>query len=105
MSAGDAAQVAQVLVLADLFGIHTHGVQRIPQYLGRVDAGGLDLHAQGVAEVVAPAIALVDGANGLGPLVGARALEAAMAPAPPPGAGVALAPRRNPFGPSKPYLF
>ena len=56
VSVGDAAQVAQVLVLADLFGIHTHGVQRIPQYLGRAHAGGLDLHAKVVSEVVAPAI-------------------------------------------------
>jgi LDH2 family malate/lactate/ureidoglycolate dehydrogenase len=105
ISAGDAAQVAQVLVLADLFGIHTHGVQRIPQYLGRADAGGLDLHAKVVSEVVAPAIALVDGANGLGPLVGARALEAAMAAARRTGVGVAFARGSNHFGPIMPYLF
>ena len=40
MSAEDARPVARVLVLADLFGLRTHGVSRVAQYLGRVRVGG-----------------------------------------------------------------
>lgn len=105
MIAEDAGQVAHVLVLADLFGIHTHGVQRIPQYLGRAVGGGLDLHAEIVTNAVAPAIALVDGDNGLGPLVGVRALDAALAGARETGVGAAFARGSNHFGPIMPYLF
>ncbi|MFG1710826.1 Ldh family oxidoreductase [Nonomuraea sp. M3C6] len=100
-----AGQAAQVLVLADLFGIRTHGVQRIPQYLERARLGGIDLAAEVTTQAVTPALARVDGANGIGPLVGARALQAAMAGARATGIGAAFARHSNHFGPVMPYLF
>ena len=56
-------------------------------------------------EKVAPAVARVDGANGLGPLVGMRALEAAMDLARDCGVGMAFARASNHFGPISPYGF
>lgn len=102
---GDAAEIAQVLVLADLFGIRTHGVQRIPQYVDRARLGGLDPAATVTVERVAPALARVDGANGIGPLVGVRALAAAAEGARQSGVGAAFARHSNHFGPVMPYLF
>lgn len=103
--AGDAEEITRVLVLADLFGIHTHGVQRIPQYLDRARIGGLNPAAEVTVERVAPALARVDGANGIGPLVGVRALEAAVQGARQTGIGAAFARHSNHFGPVMPYLF
>ncbi|MFD4253417.1 Ldh family oxidoreductase [Amycolatopsis thermoflava] len=105
LSETDAARVADVLVLADLFGIHTHGVSRIPQYLDRVLVGGIDIDAAVTTERVAPGLARVDGANGLGPLVGSHALDAALTCARDTGIGAAFARHSNHFGPVMPYLY
>lgn len=99
----DARSVAQVLVLADLFGLRTHGISRVMQYLERVKVGGIDARADVAASRVAPGLSLVDGANGMGPLVGMRALEAAMASAREVGIGAAFARASNHFGPIMPY--
>ncbi|HEY8613732.1 MAG TPA: Ldh family oxidoreductase [Roseomonas sp.] len=99
----EAAQVARVLVLADLFGVRTHGISRIPQYLSRVQLGGIDARAEVATMRVAPALAMVDGRNGIGPLVGMRALEAAMEGARAAGIGAAFARGSNHFGPIMPY--
>jgi LDH2 family malate/lactate/ureidoglycolate dehydrogenase len=105
LSAEDAAAVVEVLVLADLFGIHTHGVRRIGEYVQRVRLGGMSVAAAVTVERVAPAVARVDGANGLGPLVGMRALHAAFEGARTAGIGLALARGSNHFGPTMPYCF
>ncbi|MBE9604706.1 Ldh family oxidoreductase [Acetobacteraceae bacterium H6797] len=103
MTEPDAAPVARILVLADLFGLRTHGVSRVAQYLGRVDVGGIDARAPVRATRVAPGLAMVDGANGIGPLVGMRALEAAMQSAREVGIGASFARASNHFGPIMPY--
>lgn len=100
----DAAEIAKVLVTADLFGIHTHGVQRISQYLNRVKIGGVNIRAHVDVRRVAPALALVDGDNGIGPLVGSRALAAALEGARAAGIGAAFVRNSNHFGPVMPYL-
>jgi LDH2 family malate/lactate/ureidoglycolate dehydrogenase len=109
MSAGvaatDAADIADVLIAADLFGIHTHGVQRIPQYLERVALGGVNARPTISTLAPAPALRLVDGDNGIGPLVGRRALREALAASRAAGVGVAFVKGSNHFGPVMPYLF
>lgn len=100
----DAAQITQVLVTADLFGIHTHGVQRIPQYLDRVRIGGVNAHPDIRVEAPAPAIRLLDGDNGIGALVGYRALLEALEAGAATGVGVAFVKGSNHFGPVMPYL-
>ncbi|NVO12559.1 MAG: Ldh family oxidoreductase [Rhodoplanes sp.] len=105
MADADAALAARVLVLADMFGLRTHGISRIPQYLDRVRLGGIDVKAAVTTERVAAGLARVDGRNGIGPLVGMRALEAAMEGARAAGIGAAFARGSNHFGPIMPYAF
>ena len=102
---GAAALAARVLVLGDLFGIPTHGVSRIESYGERIRIGGIKARPSIVVERVAPAMARVDGDNGVGPLVGMKALEAAMEIARELGVGVALARNSNHFGPVAPYSY
>ncbi len=99
----DARDVVQILVLADLFGLSTHGLSRIESYGERLRIGGINPQPQIVVERIASAMVRVNGDNGVGPLVGMRTLEAAMAVAKDCGIGIALARGSNHFGPISPY--
>ena len=99
----DAADCARILVLGEFMGLSTHGIGRIESYGERLDLGGIKARPDIRIERVAPAIAKVDGDNGVGPLVGMRALEAAMGMARESGVGVAFARASNHFGPVGPY--
>ncbi len=95
--------MARVLVLADLFGLSTHGLSRIESYGERLMLGGINLRAAIAVQSPAPGLRIVDGDNGAGPLVGMHALRAAMEAAEACGVGVAFARGSNHFGPISPY--
>jgi ureidoglycolate dehydrogenase (NAD+) len=105
LQAGEAADAARILVMGDLFGHHTHGVLRLESYGQRVDLGAVRVGAPIAIEQVAPAIVKVDGASAMGPLVGMRALEAAMQCARESGLGLALVRNGNHFGAIAPYCY
>ncbi|MXP62845.1 Ldh family oxidoreductase [Roseomonas sp. M0104] len=100
-----AAEAARVLVLADMFGLRTHGISRVAQYLERVRLGGIDAGAEVAVSRVAPGLSMVDGRNGVGTLVGMRALRAATESAREVGIGAAFARGSNHFGPVLPYAW
>ena len=101
----DAVDTARILVMADMFGIHTHGLSRIESYGERLRNGAINRNARIKVERVAPSMAKVDGDDGVGPLVGLRALEAATELARETGVGIALARASNHFGPISPYNY
>ena len=101
----DAKDTATVLVLGDLFGLHTHGVSRIETYGERLQIGGIKPRPDIRVERVATTVARLDGDNGVGPLVGMHALREAMAMARQHGTGVAFARGSNHFGPVGPYAY
>jgi ureidoglycolate dehydrogenase (NAD+) len=105
LRAADAAQVARILVMGDLFGHGTHGVLRLESYGQRIDAGAIRADAEVLVETAAPAIAKVDGNGAIGPLAGMRALEAAMRRAKELGVGLALVRNGNHFGAVGPYCY
>lgn len=101
----DARDVVQVLLLADLFGLSTHGLSRIESYGERLDVAGIAKAPAITTERVAPALVKVDGANGIGPLVGMHGLRAAMEVAREFGIGAAFVRGSNHFGPISPYCY
>src|SRR5262249_38947600 len=103
IAAGDAEDAARILVTGDLMGHSTHGVLRLESYSERMKSGAMDANARITVEDAAPAIARIDGANALGPLVGVRAVREAMARARQHGVGLALARNSNHFGAIAPY--
>ena len=105
LTAKAAEQVANVLVLADLFGLTTHGLSRIESYGERLESGGISASAVPAIETVAPAIARIDGRNAVGPLVGMAALEAGIDLARQYGISLVLARGSNHFGPISPYSY
>jgi LDH2 family malate/lactate/ureidoglycolate dehydrogenase len=78
LPAADAAKVAALMTEADLTGADGHGVFRLPQYVRRLKAGGVNKHPDITVTKSAPATALVEGDNGMGHLVMSRAAETAI---------------------------
>ena len=103
LPAADAVEVVNVLVQADLFGLSTHGLSRIESYGERLQVNGINPRPNITVQSPALALRLVDGDNGVGPLVGMRALQAAMDAAKQCGIGMAFARGSNHFGPISPY--
>lgn len=101
----DARDAARILVLAELFGVTTHGVSRIESYGERLEIGGINPRPEIGVERPSPTISMIDGDNGIGPLVGYRALQEAMKSAKAHGVGVAFARGSNHFGPVAPYNY
>ncbi len=77
----DAAQVAELMAEADLQGSDGHGVIRLPQYTKRIQAGGINVRPQIRVVREKAAMAVIDGDNGMGHLVVARAVDLAIAKA------------------------
>lgn len=73
-----AAITARRLLEADLRGRAGHGLIRIPQYVVRIVAGGINLRPEIKRLRETPASALVDGDNGLGQVVMTDAAETAI---------------------------
>jgi L-2-hydroxycarboxylate dehydrogenase (NAD+) len=69
LPANDAEIVAGLMVEADLRGSDTHGVIRLPLYLRRLKAGGVNPRPNIRIVREKPSTALVDGDNGIGHLV------------------------------------
>ena len=95
--------VVRILVLADLFGLSTHGLSRIESYGDRLKIGGINARPNIRIECLAPAMIGVDGDNGVGPLVGMRTLDVAIEAAAEFGIAIAFARGSNHFGPISPY--
>src|SRR5438105_9006898 len=74
----DAAKAAELMAASDISGADGHGVFRLPQYIRRIKAGGLNTRPEITVIRQARAAAVVDGDNGLGSLVVSRAVEEAI---------------------------
>jgi LDH2 family malate/lactate/ureidoglycolate dehydrogenase len=96
--AGDASVVADSLVEAELEGQSGHGAIRFPFVLSRLKAGLISPRPAMRIMNESPAAALLDGGNGLGPVVGMRALAIAEAKARTQGVGVCAVRRSNHLG-------
>jgi L-2-hydroxycarboxylate dehydrogenase (NAD+) len=93
LPAADAAKVAQLMVETDLAGADAHGVFRLPHYVRRLRAGGVNSRPSIRVTRSGPVTALIDGDHGMGHLVMAQAAQAAVAMAR--EAGVAWVGTRN----------
>src|SRR2546423_3229058 len=74
----DAAKPAELMAASDISGADGHGVFRLPQYIRRIRAGGLNTRPEITVIRQARAAAIVDGDNRLGSLVVSRAVEEAI---------------------------
>jgi LDH2 family malate/lactate/ureidoglycolate dehydrogenase len=98
VSETDAAVTAHCLVAADLRGVDTHGVNRIPSYLARIRQGVLDPTAQPTITEKTPVVAQVDGKNAFGFVAARLGMEKAIDMAKTYGIGMVSVKHSNHFG-------
>jgi len=104
LPAEDASVVADGLVAANLRGIDSHGVSRIPMYLTRLAREVVNPRPNITVERVASAVALVDGDNGMGFMPARRAMDEAMALAKDAGIGFVGVRRSTHYGMAAIYV-
>lgn len=75
--AENAAVIAKCLVAADLRGVDTHGINRIPSYMARIRNGVLDGTASPELKKITPVVAQVDARNGFGFLAASLGMKEA----------------------------
>jgi LDH2 family malate/lactate/ureidoglycolate dehydrogenase len=74
----DARKIAQLMARADVNGSEGHGIFRLPQYIRRINGGAVNVRPSIRIEREAPAMAVVNGDNGMGHLVMRYAAEIAI---------------------------
>jgi len=93
-----AAIVADTLLSANLRGVDTHGVARIPGYIDRFRHKLVEPVPRISVETRLPFAAAIDGGNGMGPVVAQAAMDEVLKRADSLGVGIATARRSNHFG-------
>jgi LDH2 family malate/lactate/ureidoglycolate dehydrogenase len=94
----DAALVAESLVNADLIGVATHGVARLPSYVERLERGLVKARPAISVEGGLPWSARIDADNAMGAVAGERAVRAVQARVASFGIGAAVVRGSNHFG-------
>lgn len=100
----DAAEVAGCLIKTELRGVDSHGMVRLPVYSRRIQAGVVKPAPRIEVRPSGRAAALIDGDNGLGPVVGSKAMATAVDLAVNNGVGFVGVCRSNHFGAAAYYL-
>ena len=100
----DAARVAECLLEADLRGIPSHGMSRVPIYTRRLRDKLVNPNPDLRLTTPTPVVAHLDGDNGMGFLVATRAMAEAIGRAKTFGMGMVAASRSNHFGVAACYL-
>jgi LDH2 family malate/lactate/ureidoglycolate dehydrogenase len=94
----DADLVAEVLVGADLRGIRSHGLARIPYFLTRLQRGVIKARPEFSFDSGTPTTGLLDADAGIGIVASARAMDEAMAMATGFGCGFVVVRDSSHFG-------
>jgi LDH2 family malate/lactate/ureidoglycolate dehydrogenase len=102
--AADAVTIAHCLVLADLRGVDTHGLMRLPGYLERLRRGLINPKPQLVIERKTPVVAALDGQDGFGFVTATHAMADAIMIARTYGIGVVSVRRSTHFGMAASYV-
>jgi ureidoglycolate dehydrogenase (NAD+) len=91
LASADARLVAETLVAANLRGVDSHGVVRLPHYATRLRNGSVKARPNITARRNGPSAAVVEGDAGMGQLVAARAMHEAISLAKENGVGAVVA--------------
>jgi LDH2 family malate/lactate/ureidoglycolate dehydrogenase len=94
----EADLVGEVLVSADVRGIRSHGVARVPYFLVRVRRGVIQPRPEFRFETGTPTTGLLDAGNGIGIVAADRAMTEAMAMAQEHGSGFVVVTNSSHFG-------
>lgn len=90
--------ITDVLLMSDKFGIESHGMQRLSRYHKGIEKGLIKVDA--VPEIVfeTPVSAVIEGHDGMGQLIGHKAMEIAIEKAKKTGMAIVTARNSNHYG-------
>ena len=91
-------EIKDVLLTADLYGIESHGMQRMVRYHKGLEKGTIHRDAQPEVVFETPISAVVDGHNGMGQLISVFAMKKAIEKAKKTGVGIVSVRNSNHFG-------
>ena len=74
----EAQIITDVLLLADLYGIESHGTQRLVRYHKDIEKGLIQVKAESEVVFETPVSAVIDAHDGMGQVVGHKAMEMAI---------------------------
>ena len=94
----DSAFITDVLLTADLYGIESHGMQRMVRYHKGIEKGSIHIDAQPETVFETPVSATVEGNSAMGQLVSRYAMELAIKKAQTSGIGMVTVRNSNHFG-------
>ena len=94
----EAGIITDVLLTSDLYGIESHGMQRMVRYYKSIKNGRLILGAQKEIVHETPISAVIDGHNGTGQLLGHYAMSLAIEKAKKSGIGIVTVRNSNHYG-------
>lgn len=97
-SAAESNIIQDVLLTADLFGIESHGIQRMSRYHQCIRNGMIQVDAKPEVVFETPLSAVIDGHDGMGQLIAASAMELAIQKAKQHGAGFVSVRNSNHYG-------
>ncbi|KAL4914785.1 Malate/L-lactate dehydrogenase [Aspergillus aurantiobrunneus] len=100
----DARVMAECLMLADVRGVDTHGLARLPQYLDRVSHGRVRAQPNIQITEKTPVVAHLDGDNGFGFVVATRGMAEAIKRAEIYGIGLVTVNHSKHFGMAATYV-
>jgi len=94
----DAKIISDVLLQSDLYGIESHGMQRMVRYHKGIEKGMIKIDAKPEVVFETPVTAVVDGHDGMGQLIGHMSMKLAINKAKEAGIGIVSARNSNHYG-------
>ena len=94
----EASIIKDVLMMSDMYGIQSHGMQRVVRYHKGIEKGLIDIKAKPEVVFETPVSAVVEGHDAMGQLVGHYAMELAIKKAKETGVGIVSARNSNHYG-------
>lgn len=97
-SADESRIITDVLLLSDMYGIESHGMQRLVRYHKGIEKGLIKVDAKPEVVFETPISAVIDAHDGMGQLVGRMAMQKAIDKAKTTGVGIVSVRNSNHYG-------
>lgn len=90
--------ITDVLLLSDLYGIESHGIQRLVKYYSEIKGGLININSEIKVVKETPVSAVLDAQAGMGQLIGEKAMNMAIEKAETSGIGMVVVRNSNHYG-------
>lgn len=94
----ESRQITDVLITSDLYGIESHGMQRLSRYDNGIGKGLIKVDAKPEIIFETPVSAVIDAHDGMGQLAGIKAMKLAIEKAKASGVGIVSVRNSNHYG-------